>query len=75
MKTYRYDPDGFVATEQVGARIIHELADRNGLVLGDWDTYGADGQERMLVWDSEESANDDSGAKALCQIVRTAQPI
>lgn len=65
------DPDGFVADAGTGDEIIEAIAESNDLVLGGWDTYGAGGAERMLVWDSEEAAQNDDGQRAMCQITRT----
>lgn len=63
------NPDGFTADHATAMEVIEELAEKNGLVIADnWDTYGQDGAERLLVWESEEDA--DSGAKAMCQIIR-----
>lgn len=65
------DPDGFTSDAETGDEIIETIAETNGLVLGGWDTYGADGAERMLVWDCSEAAQNDDGQHALCQIIRT----
>ncbi len=65
------NPDGFTADNETAREILEELAEANGLVLADeWDTYGSDGDERMLVWASEEDAENDAGERALCQIIR-----
>lgn len=64
-------PDGFTADPKTARSILAQLAEKNGLVLADeWDTYGADGAERLLVWESEEAAENDSGVNAICQIER-----
>jgi hypothetical protein len=63
-------PDGFTADTDTAADILAELAEAGGLTLGDWDTYGADGAERMLVWESADDAANDDGSRALCQILR-----
>ena len=64
-------PDGFTADTDTAADILAELAEQNGLVLADeWDTYGADGAERLLVWDSEDAAANNDGSRAIGQILR-----
>ncbi len=64
------NPDGFVADAETGDAIITRIAKADGLVLGDWDTHGADGGERMLVWASEEDAKNDDGTRAIGYITR-----
>jgi hypothetical protein len=67
------DPDGFSADAATGDDIIEDIAANNDLVIADqWDTYGQDGAERLLVWESEEDADNDDGANAICQIIRKA---
>lgn len=65
-------PDGFVADTTTGDAIITRIAEADGLVLGDWDSHGLDGGERMLVWDSPEAADGDDGARAIGYITREA---
>lgn len=51
--------------------------DASEIVSGDWDAAGSndDGSplERMLFWADEEASNNDSGANAICQLVRAAR--
>ena len=35
-----------------------------------WDTWGADGCERMPVWTDSNAAHNDDGSRAVAQIVR-----
>ncbi len=55
------------------ADALRILAETYGpdLYFGDWDTYGADGAERQLIWSTEANANDDfDGSKAFAEIIR-----
>ena len=46
--------------------------DVENLVVGDWEDYGLDCYdnqiERLLVWDNERDAENDSGEKSLCAL-------
>jgi len=64
-------PDGFTADPSTACSILAQLAEENGLVFADqWDALNADGAERLLVWESEEAAENDPGVNAMCQIER-----
>lgn len=40
------------------------------IVLGDWDDYGSYGARRMLAWETEHTAINDDGSKAVAEIIR-----
>lgn len=66
------DPDGFIADEVIGDGICEDVLEKAGLVAApEWDTYGTGGAMRLLYWASEEDAENDAGAKAMGQIVKT----
>lgn len=66
------DPDGFIADEATGDSICEDVLAAAGLVASpQWDTYGADGAMRLLYWATEEDADNDAGANAMGQIVKT----
>lgn len=43
------------------------------VVNSDWESHSAD-TERLLVWASEESADNDGGSHAVAEIIRPALP-
>jgi hypothetical protein len=66
------DPDGFTTDESTGDSICEDVLSEAGLIAApQWDTYGADGAMRLLYWESEEDADNDDGANAMGQIVKT----
>jgi len=50
----------------------HRGFDAENLVVGEWEDYGldenGDSVERLLIWDSERDAENDSGEKSLCAL-------
>lgn len=42
--------------------------DLSEIVSGEWDAHGADGF-RLLFWANEETAQNDAGQNAICQLV------
>ena len=66
------DPDGFVSDESTGDEICERVLEAANLVFApQWDAHGPDGAMRLLYWETEEDAEDDAGANAMGQIVKT----
>jgi hypothetical protein len=55
-------------SEQQAKRAVAGLID--GAVFGEWEQHTPD-SSRMLVWASEAEADNDSGEKAVAQIIRS----
>ena len=66
------DPDGFIADEGTGDFIVESVLESNGLIFAEqWDTHGTDGAMRLLYWATEEDADNDDGANAMGQVLKT----
>jgi len=54
-----------------------EGINKNEIIIGNWDDYGTDevGRkvERCLLWESEEHAENDNGARSYCYVCRLSE--
>lgn len=59
----------FWMAEELLSELGHDV---ENLVVGEWEDYGLDDygyqQERLLIWDNERDAENDSGEKTLCAL-------
>jgi len=69
--------EGSFANDTMAIKWVESVLEARGFdaaesVSGDWDQAGQndDGDQcwRMLFWTSEDDANNDSGARAYCQL-------
>lgn len=68
--TIRHSNGAGSTTHETFAKAVRTLEQTyESIALGDWDDHGSDGARRMLAWETEHTAVDDDGSKAVAEII------
>ena len=68
------DASRYADTPEQAVRMLKDAYGPDIVLSDSWDTYGADGDERQLVWGTQAIADtDEIGAKAVAEIIRSSR--